>query len=145
MGADGSNAVGHESFVEGAQVRVQQLANAYRVRGHLIAHLDPLVDEPKNHPELDPNYYGLTVWDLNREFLFSNKEGYTKATLREILNVLYATYCGSIGVEFMNIQDPEEKKWLIQKMEPSRNRPPLTRERKIQLLKKYIHSCRSTG
>ncbi|NUN70558.1 MAG: multifunctional oxoglutarate decarboxylase/oxoglutarate dehydrogenase thiamine pyrophosphate-binding subunit/dihydrolipoyllysine-residue succinyltransferase subunit [Bacteroidetes bacterium] len=122
------------------QARVQQLVNAYRVRGHLIAHLDPLVDEPKNHPELDPNYYGLTVWDLDREFLFSNKEGYTKATLREILDTLYATYCGSIGVEFMNIQDPEEKKWLIQKMEPSRNRPPLPRERKVQLLTKLIHA-----
>ncbi|MFA6470254.1 MAG: multifunctional oxoglutarate decarboxylase/oxoglutarate dehydrogenase thiamine pyrophosphate-binding subunit/dihydrolipoyllysine-residue succinyltransferase subunit [Bacteroidota bacterium] len=122
------------------QARVQQLVNAYRVRGHLIAHLDPLVDEPKNHPELDPSYYGLTVWDLDREFLFSNKEGYSKATLRDILDILYATYCGSIGVEFMNIQDPEQKKWLIQKMEPSRNRPPLPRERKIQLLKKLIHA-----
>ncbi len=122
------------------QARVQQLINAYRVRGHLIAHLDPLVDEPKHHPELDPAYYGLTVWDLDREFLFSNKEGYSAATLREILDVLYATYCGSIGVEFMNIQDPEQKKWLIQKMEPSRNRQPLPRERKVQLLKKLIHA-----
>ncbi len=122
------------------QVRVQQLVNAYRVRGHLIAHLDPLVDEPKNHPELDPNYYGLTVWDLDREFLFSNKEGYSKLPLRDILDILYATYCGSIGVEFMNIQDPEQKKWLIQKMEPSRNRPPLPRERKMQLLKVLIHA-----
>ena len=131
---------GSNQEINEKQARVQQLVNAYRVRGHLIAHLDPLVDEPKNHPELDPNYYGLTVWDLDREFLFSNKEGYTKATLREILDILYATYCGSIGVEFMNIQDPEQKKWLIQKMEPSRNRPPLPRERKIQLLKKLIHA-----
>ena len=122
------------------QVRVQQLVNAYRVRGHLIAHLDPLVDEPKNHPELDPNYYGLTVWDLDREFLFSNKEGYSKSSLRDILDSLYATYCGSIGVEFMNIQDPVQKKWLIQKMESSRNRPPLPRERKLQLLKVLIHA-----
>lgn len=128
-----------DEFVE-KQTRVQQLINAYRVRGHLIAHLDPLVDEPKNHPELDPGYYGLTVWDLDREFLFTNREGYTRATLREILDVLYATYCGSIGVEFMNIQDPEQKKWLIQKMEPVRNRPLLVRERKIQILKKLIHA-----
>ncbi len=136
MGIDGGS--NHEIIEK--QARVQQLVNAYRVRGHLIAHLDPLVDEPKNHPELDPGYYGLTVWDLDREFLFSNKEGYTKATLREIMDTLYATYCGSIGVEFMNIQDPEQKKWLIMKMEPSRNRPPLPRERKIQLLKKLIHA-----
>ncbi len=133
--AGGSN----QEIIE-KQARVQQLVNAYRVRGHLIAHLDPLVDEPKNHPELDPSYYGLTVWDLDREFLFSNKEGYTKASLRDILDTLYATYCGSIGVEFMNIQDPEQKRWLIQKMEPTRNRPPLPRERKIQLLKKLIHA-----
>ncbi|MEW5797902.1 MAG: multifunctional oxoglutarate decarboxylase/oxoglutarate dehydrogenase thiamine pyrophosphate-binding subunit/dihydrolipoyllysine-residue succinyltransferase subunit [Bacteroidota bacterium] len=135
--AVGGNAT--DEFVE-KQSRVQQLINAYRVRGHLIAHLDPLVDEPKNHPELDPAYYGLTVWDLDREFLFTNKDGYTKATLREILDTLYATYCGSIGVEFMNIQDPDQKKWLIQKMEPSRNRPLLPRERKVQLLKKLIHA-----
>ena len=128
-----------DEYVE-KQSRVQQLINAYRVRGHLIAHLDPLLDEPRNHPELDPGYYGLTVWDLDREFLFTNKEGYSRATLREILDVLYATYCGSIGVEFMNIQDPEQKKWLIQKMEPSRNRALLPRERKIQILKKLIHA-----
>ncbi|MDD8017181.1 MAG: multifunctional oxoglutarate decarboxylase/oxoglutarate dehydrogenase thiamine pyrophosphate-binding subunit/dihydrolipoyllysine-residue succinyltransferase subunit [Bacteroidota bacterium] len=130
---------GTQEYTE-KQARVQQLINAYRVRGHLIAHLDPLVDEPKNFPELDPGYYGLTVWDLDREFLFSNKEGYSKSTLREILDILYATYCGSIGVEFMNIQDPEQKKWLIQKMEPSHNRALLTRERKIQILKKLIHA-----
>lgn len=128
-----------DEFVE-KQSRVQQLINAYRVRGHLVAHLDPLVDEPKNHPELDPGYYGLTVWDLDREFLFTNKEGYSKATLREILDILHATYCGSIGVEFMNIQDPEQKKWLIQKMEPSRNRALLPRERKKQILKTLIHA-----
>jgi 2-oxoglutarate decarboxylase len=133
----GGNAT--DEFVE-KQSRVQQLINAYRVRGHLIAHLDPLVDEPKNHPELDPAYYGLTVWDLDREFLFTNKEGYTKSILREILDILYSTYCGSIGVEFMNIQEPEQKKWLIQKMEPSRNRPMLPRERKVHLLKKLIHA-----
>ncbi|KAB2924855.1 MAG: multifunctional oxoglutarate decarboxylase/oxoglutarate dehydrogenase thiamine pyrophosphate-binding subunit/dihydrolipoyllysine-residue succinyltransferase subunit [Bacteroidetes bacterium] len=122
------------------QARVQQLINAYRVRGHLVAHLDPLVDEPKNHPELDPGYYGLTVWDLDREFLYTNSEGYSKATLREILDILHATYCGSIGAEFMNIQDPEQKKWLIQAMEPSRNRTLLPRERKLQILKKLIHA-----
>ncbi len=122
------------------QARVMQLINAYRVRGHLIAHLDPLVDEPKNHPELDPSYYGLTVWDLDREFLVSEKQGLTKATLRDILDMLYATYCGSIGVEFMNIQEPSQKQWLIQKMEPSRNRAPISRERKIQILNKLIHA-----
>lgn len=122
------------------QARVNQLINAYRVRGHLIAHLDPLMDEPKNHPELDPEYYGLTVWDLDREFLITDKEGIHKAPLREILDMLYATYCGSIGAEFMNIQDPEQKKWLIKKMEPSRNRTIIPRSRKIQILKKLIHA-----
>ncbi|MBW7888927.1 MAG: multifunctional oxoglutarate decarboxylase/oxoglutarate dehydrogenase thiamine pyrophosphate-binding subunit/dihydrolipoyllysine-residue succinyltransferase subunit, partial [Bacteroidetes bacterium] len=122
------------------QARVNQLINAYRVRGHLIAHLDPLVDEPKNHPELDPEYYGLTVWDLDRDFLISDREGIRKSSLREILDMLYATYCGSIGVEFMNIQDPEQKKWLIKKMEPVRNRTVIPRSRKIQTLKKLIHA-----
>ncbi len=103
------------------QARVLQLINAYRVRGHLIAHLDPLVDEPHHHPELDPGYYGLTLWDLERQFFTRGFGGTSYANLREILDILRETYCGSIGVEYMNIQDPEQKTWLQEKMEPVRN------------------------
>ncbi|MBM2841654.1 MAG: 2-oxoglutarate dehydrogenase component, partial [Bacteroidetes bacterium] len=117
------------------QARVLQLINAYRVRGHLIAHLDPLVDEPHHHSELDPGYYGLTLWDLDRQFFTREFGGKPYATLREILDILRETYCGSIGVEYMNIQDPEQKKWLQEKMEPVRNHGVLPPKSQILLLR----------
>src|ERR1035441_7273377 len=92
------------------EAAILQMINAYRVRGHLIADLDPLGAEPSYHPELDPETYGLTIWDLDREFLTGNLghgmgEASSKpmATLREILETLRKTYCGKIGCEYMNI------------------------------------------
>jgi 2-oxoglutarate dehydrogenase E1 component len=118
------------------QARVLQLINAYRVRGHLLAHLDPLVDEPHHHPELDPGYYGLTIWDFDRPFVTGGLAGIPTATLREILDIVRETYCGSIGVEYMNIQDPAQKKWLQDAMEPVRNREELSKEIRIHILRK---------
>ncbi|MFN7996014.1 MAG: multifunctional oxoglutarate decarboxylase/oxoglutarate dehydrogenase thiamine pyrophosphate-binding subunit/dihydrolipoyllysine-residue succinyltransferase subunit [Bryobacteraceae bacterium] len=120
---------------------VLQLINAYRVRGHLIADLDPLGGEPSYHAELDPVTYGLTIWDLDREFLTGSLgeaigEGGPKpvATLREILETLRQTYCGKIGCEYMNIQHPEQKHWLQQRMEPEANNWPLDRETRLRIL-----------
>jgi multifunctional 2-oxoglutarate metabolism enzyme len=133
----------------GKQAKIMQLINAYRVRGHLIAHLDPLVNEPHNHPELDPANYDLTVWDLDREFLTGGLGGKQSASLREILDILRETYCGTTGVEYMNIQHPEQKRWLQDKMEPSRNRatPPgpqrinaLTALTAAEGLEKFLHT-----
>lgn len=118
------------------QARVLQLINAYRVRGHLIAHLDPLVHEPHNHPELDPAYYGLTMWDFDREFVTGGLGGRPHATLREILDILRGTYCGNIGVEYMFIQDPMQKQWLQERMEPIRNEAPLDESLKKRILAK---------
>jgi 2-oxoglutarate dehydrogenase E1 component len=122
-----------------------QMINAYRVRGHLIADLDPLGAEPSYHPELDPETYGLTIWDLDREFLTGTLgeaigEGGTKpvATLREILETLRQTYCGKIGAEYMNIQVPEQKRWLQQRMEPETNSWPLPGEQRIRILRHLI-------
>jgi 2-oxoglutarate decarboxylase len=117
------------------QARVLQLINAYRVRGHLIAHLDPLVNEPHHHPELDPGYYGLTIWDLDRTFVTGGLGGKPTATLRDILDVLRETYCGTIGVEYMNIQDPHQKQWLQTRMEPSRNKARFSSEEQERMLK----------
>ncbi len=124
---------------------IMQLINAYRVRGHLIADLDPLGAEPSYHPELDPETYGLTIWDLDREFLTGSLgeaigEGGPKpvATLREILETLRETYCGKIGCEYMNIQVPEQKRWLQQRMEPASNHWPLDRERRVRILRNLI-------
>ncbi len=120
---------------------VLQLINAYRVRGHLIADLDPLGGEPTNHPELDPVTYGLTIWDLDREFLTGSlyeaigEHGPKPvATLREILETLRQTYCGKIGCEYMNIQHPEQKRWLQHRMEPQANNWPLDRDTRLRIL-----------
>ncbi|HMC59248.1 MAG TPA: thiamine pyrophosphate-dependent enzyme, partial [Candidatus Solibacter sp.] len=125
---------------------IMQLINAYRVRGHLIADLDPLGTEPSYHPELDPETYGLTIWDLDREFLTGTLgeaigEGAPKvfATLREILETLRQTYCGKIGCEYMNIQVPEQKRWLQQRMEHEANNWPLDRETRVRILNSIVN------
>ena len=100
------------------QVHVQTLINMYRVRGHLIAHLDPLDAEPPHiHPELDPLTYGLTIWDLPRQFVADGLAGHDVATLDEILHVLRDAYCRTLAIEYMHIQDPEQKRWIQQHVE----------------------------
>ena len=124
---------------------IMQMINAYRVRGHLIADLDPLGAEPSYHAELDPETYGLTIWDLDREFLTGSLgeaigEGAPKAvaTLREILETLRQTYCGKIGCEYMNIQVPEQKRWLQHRMEPQANNWPLDLDTRLRILHSII-------
>ena len=127
------------------QAAVLQLINAYRVRGHLIADLDPLGSEPSYHPELDPATYGLTIWDLDREFLtgslgeaIGEDAPRPVATLRETLETLRQTYCGKIGCEYMNIQHPEQKRWLQLRMEPEANSWPLDRDKRVRILEKLV-------
>jgi 2-oxoglutarate dehydrogenase E1 component len=103
-------------------VRVHQLVNMYRVRGHLIANLDPLGRrEPRTHPELDINHYGLTIWDLDREFpiggLGSGSLDRKTLPLRDILGVLRDAYARTVGVEYMHIQEPEPKEWIQAQVE----------------------------
>jgi 2-oxoglutarate decarboxylase len=123
------------------QAKVLQLIHAYRVRGHLVADLDPLDRQRAPHRDLDPATYGLTLWDLDREFLTG---GYTgrhlddRATLREILDTLRETYCGTIGVEYMYIADPERKAWLQKRMESARNYPALDVSSKKRVLEKLV-------
>ena len=130
---------GHGSTEEiEKQGRVLQLINLYRVRGHLIANLDPLGSQTTYHPELDPATYKLTIWDLDREFITGGFSGLRTATLREILDILQKTYCEKIGVEYMHIQNPEEKVWLQSKMEPIKNTPNFNDETKKTILNKLI-------
>ncbi|ONG52486.1 2-oxoglutarate dehydrogenase E1 component [Pseudoroseomonas deserti] len=99
-------------------IRALMLIRAYRVRGHLEAQLDPLhLQTPKPHPELDPKTYGFAEADMDRPIFIDKVLGRETATLREIVGILRATYCGPIGVEFMHIQDPEQKSWIQQKVE----------------------------
>jgi 2-oxoglutarate decarboxylase len=122
------------------QARVLQLIHAYRVRGHLVADLDPLDSKRTPHRDLDPATYGLTVWDLDREFITNGLSGQDKATLREILEVLRDTYCGNIGVEYMYIADPERKDWLQERMESTRNYPALDGTSKRRVLEKLVEA-----
>jgi 2-oxoglutarate dehydrogenase E1 component len=108
-------------FTQGDQVleqsikeaRVIELINAYRVRGHLIADIDPLHALPRlYHPELDIETYGLTIWDLDRVFTTDGLANKQASTLREILDVLQRAYCGKVGIEYRHIQSKEEKTWI---------------------------------
>ncbi len=112
------------------EAAVIQLITSYRIRGHLLANTNPLGNDPVYHPELDPASYGLSIWDLDRPFLAGAVKAPSGAiasymqpyeTLREILDRLRSTYCGSIGAEYMHIPDPEQKQWLQDRMEASMN------------------------
>ena len=118
------------------EAAVLQMINAYRVRGHLLADLDPLEYEVKRHPELDPAFYGLTIWDLDREFVSGGLCGKLTAKLRDILDTLRETYCGKLGPEYMHISETVQKKWLQDRMEPARNHQPLDLATKRRILMK---------
>ena len=110
--------VDHEHGMLEKQMRVDQLVNAHRVRGHLIADLDPLAaKDPVMHPELDPATYGLTIWDLDREFLTSGIGGSDRRALGDLLHLLRDAYCRTIGIEYMHIQEPLEKAWIQREVE----------------------------
>jgi 2-oxoglutarate dehydrogenase E1 component len=119
------------------QARVHELINAYRVRGHLIADLDPLGwKKVQYHPELDIETYGLTIWDLDRQFIAGGLGGKQTATLREIVELLRRYYCGKVGVEYRHIQGPEEKEWIRSRVETERQALPA--ETRKQILWKLI-------
>src|SRR3954466_5041553 len=118
------------------EAAVLQMINAYRVRGHLLADLDPLEYEVKRHPELDPAFYGLTIWDLDRDFVCGGLCGKLTAKLRDILDTLRETYCGKIGPEDMHISETVQKKWVPDRVGPSRNHQPLDLATKRRILMK---------
>jgi 2-oxoglutarate dehydrogenase E1 component len=112
------NPVDREASMLDKQMQVQQLVNMHRVRGHLIADLDPLSsEEPHLHAELDPATYGLTIWDLDREFFTGGIAGRTRMKLDDMLHVLRDAYCRTIGIEYMHIQEPAEKRWIQEHVE----------------------------
>ena len=118
-------------------IHVQQLINMYRVRGHLIANLDPLArKEPKTHPELDIQHHGLSIWDLDREFPTGGLGGSRTMALRDILGVLRNAYARTIGVEYMHIMEHEEKNWIQDQVEGNGVfGTELDRESKLQVLR----------
>jgi 2-oxoglutarate decarboxylase len=129
-------------------VHVFQLINMYRVRGHLIANLDPLRQtEPHTHPELDPNHYGLTIWDLEREYPTGGLAGSQTMTLRDILGVLRNAYARTIGVEYMHMQEPDQKAWIQERFEGTHAEIDATEHRRIlerlnaaEVFERFLHT-----
>lgn len=114
------------------QARVLELINAYRVRGHLVADIDPLGwKEVQYHKELDIETYGLTIWDLDRQFITGGLGGTETATLREIVDRLRRYYCGKVGVEYRNISGPEEKEWIRARVESEPSGIPVETKKRI--------------
>jgi 2-oxoglutarate dehydrogenase E1 component len=122
------------------QDRVDALVRAYRVRGHMIAQIDPLGLTRPEQPELNPEFYGLTQADLDRKFSSRTIFGAEVLTLREILQRLSNTYCRSIGVQFMHIDDLTVKNWLQDRMEGTENRITLSRDEQLRILTKLTDS-----
>jgi 2-oxoglutarate decarboxylase len=106
----------HETDLD-KNVRVQEVIHAYRVRGHLMADTDPLEYEQRTHPDLDVLSHGLTLWDLDREFATGGFGDKPLMKLREILGVLRDSYTRTFGIEYMHIQEPEERKWIQERVE----------------------------
>ncbi|MEO6828113.1 MAG: multifunctional oxoglutarate decarboxylase/oxoglutarate dehydrogenase thiamine pyrophosphate-binding subunit/dihydrolipoyllysine-residue succinyltransferase subunit [Microbacteriaceae bacterium] len=115
--------------------RVQELINAYRVRGHLMADVDPLEYRQRSHPDLDIASHGLTFWDLDREFVTGSQFGNQRQMLlRDILGVLRDSYCRTVGLEYMHIQDPAQRRWIQDKVERPYAKP--THDEQLRILAK---------
>lgn len=118
------------------EASVLQLIRAYRVRGHLLADINPLGFDWEPHAELDPSTYGLTIWDLDREFVTGGLGGKDMLPLRDILDILRRTYTRKVGIEFMHISSPEEKRWLQERIEPSGAETPIGEDEMHRMLQK---------
>jgi len=126
------NPIDQEEAMLHKQMQVATLTRVYRVRGHLIADLDPLHwKAPVMPAELEPFTYGLTIWDLDREFLTGGVAGTEKMQLGKLLGVLRDAYCRTIGVEYMHIQDTEEQHWIQSKVEGRTDQYDKDRKRRI--------------
>ncbi len=122
-------------------IRALMLIRAFRIRGHLIANLDPLqLEPPAYHPELDPKTYGFTEADFDRPIFIDNVLGMETASINEILKVVKRTYCGTFAVQFMHIADPEEKAWIQERIEGPDKEIAFTAEGKRAIFNKLVET-----
>ncbi|MFF4601485.1 multifunctional oxoglutarate decarboxylase/oxoglutarate dehydrogenase thiamine pyrophosphate-binding subunit/dihydrolipoyllysine-residue succinyltransferase subunit [Streptomyces sp. NPDC001339] len=125
--------VSHDDDVTKA-ARVFELIHSYRVRGHVMADTDPLEYKQRKHPDLDITEHGLTLWDLEREFAVGGFAGKSMMKLRDILGVLRDSYCRTTGIEFMHIQDPQQRRWIQDRVERSHKSPE--RDEQLRILRR---------
>ncbi|MDM8083825.1 multifunctional oxoglutarate decarboxylase/oxoglutarate dehydrogenase thiamine pyrophosphate-binding subunit/dihydrolipoyllysine-residue succinyltransferase subunit [Cellulomonas cellasea] len=114
--------------------RIAELIHSYRSRGHLMADTDPLAYRQRKHPDLDIQTHGLTLWDLDRTFPTGGFTGKSRAKMREVLGLLRDSYCRSVGVEYMHLQDPRQRRWLQERLETGYARTP--REDQLRILRR---------
>ena len=123
------------------QANVLQMINAYRIRGHMLADIDPLNMTSHREAELELENFGLTIWDLDREFITGGLHGEKTATLRRILDILQKAYCGKVGIEYRHIQSKDEKEWIRgQIREQFVDQQPLDTQIRKDLLQKLIEA-----
>ena len=132
--------VGEQPEIIDKEGRVIQLIHAYRVRGHVLADINPLGLEAYYYPELDPAHYGFSIWDLDREFDTGGLGGVKRATLRDIIAMLRETYCDQIGIEWMHIQEHDRRSWVRNRVETTRLRSDSSDERKIDIYRKLTRA-----
>ncbi|MBW4709691.1 2-oxoglutarate dehydrogenase E1 component [Roseobacter sp. YSTF-M11] len=122
-------------------IRALMIIRAYRIRGHLVADLDPLgMRENTPHPELDPKSYGFTEADMDRPIFIDNVLGLETASMREILSIVNRTYCGTFALQYMHISNPEEAGWLKERIEGFGKEVSFTREGRRAILSKLVEA-----
>ncbi|NTT84797.1 2-oxoglutarate dehydrogenase E1 component [Tabrizicola fusiformis] len=122
-------------------IRAIMLIRAYRIRGHLAADLDPLGLTPTgSHPELDPASYGFTEADMDRPIFIDNVLGLTHASMRQIVDIVKRTYCGTFALQYMHISDPEQAAWLKERIEGYGKEIQFTREGRRAILNKLVEA-----
>ncbi|AOZ68469.1 2-oxoglutarate dehydrogenase E1 component [Rhodobacter xanthinilyticus] len=122
-------------------IRALMIIRAYRIRGHLIADIDPLGMRDKTpHPELDPRSYGFTEADMDRPIFIDNVLGMVHASMRQIIDVLIRTYCGTFALQYMHISNPEEAAWLKERIEGYGKEIAFTREGRRAILNKLVEA-----
>ena len=122
-------------------IRALMLIRAYRIRGHLVADLDPLgMRDQTPHPELDPASYGFTAADMDRPIFIDNVLGLQIATMRQILEIVKRTYCGTFALQYMHISNPEESGWLKERIEGFDKEIRFTREGRKAILNKMVEA-----
>ena len=122
-------------------IRALMLIRAYRIRGHLSADLDPLgMRAATARPELDPKTYGFTEGDMDRPIFLDNVLGLQVATMRQIVEIVKRTYCGTFALQYMHISDPEQSSWLKERIEGYNKEIKFTREGRKAILNKMVEA-----